>query len=331
MTIRAVRGAVRLTLSTGRPDQATTWSVATAQWSPRSDIAACTPPYTNTIWMAGGQVTTGTTVLNEVWYSTDGAGNQWTQGPNIPTLQFHAGTCAFYYDSAVANTSLTAANPTLFLTINNGTTASSISYFLLSYDGGNTWPAGLQRAPWSAWNFMNVLVDPSNNVYVLGGQNSYGSSVWWSNNYGSTWYVLAAANSLNLPDAATFYYATTSCAALTYWRNQTAGIWYRTIALYGGSVWLSDNNIDEAIHGITTSPVVFGGNVPSVQWTDCWCSHPATSYLSCLCLQCACQPNPATCNGTTRTHHKRKMLLSSTSIACVASDDSPPYPSALHH
>ena len=251
-------------------DAANTWSVATAPWSPRSDVAACVPPYTNTIWMAGGQINTGTGVVNETWLSTDGAGNSWTQGPNLPYPQFQSATCVFFYDASISNSSSTATNPTLFIATN--TNGNTVANFLISYDLGNTWPAGAQKAPWGAWNFMNVLVDPTNNLYVLGGQNSDVSSVWWSNNYGATWYVLAAANSLNIGAQASFYYATTSCAALSYYRNfsTTAGITYRSVVLYGGSVWLTNNNvanITESIHGITTSTIVYGANVPSIQWT----------------------------------------------------------------
>ena len=265
-------------------DQGNTWSVSTATWTPRSDVAGCVPPYTNTIFIAGGQqfsvATQSATVVNEVWISTDGAGNTWTQGPNVAYPQFQSATCAFYYDASISNSSYAATNPTLFMAVNQNNTAN----FLLSTDLGNSWGAGAQTVPWGAWNFMNVLIDPSNNVYVLGGQNSDVSSVWWSNNYGTNWYVLNAANSLNLADQATFYYATTSCAALTYYRNytQTAGITYRSIALYGGSVWLSDNNITESIHGITTTPVVMGANVPSIQWTTAGTAIlPHRTYPAC--------------------------------------------------
>ena len=261
-------------------DQANTWSVATAPWTPRSDVAACVPPYTNTIWMAGGQINTGIGVVNETWVSTDGIGAVWTQAATVPYLAFQSATCAFYYDASISNNSYSATNPTLFMAVNNGTVAS----FLLSTDLGNTWGSGAVVAPWGAWNFMNVLIDPSNNLYVLGGQNSDVSSVWWSSNYGTTWYVLNAANSLNLADQATFYYATTSCAALTYYRNfsTTAGITYRTIALYGGSVWLSDNNISESIHGITTAPVLYNQNLPSIQWTTAGSAIlPRRTYPAC--------------------------------------------------
>ena len=98
-------------------DQGYTWSVATAQWSPRSDVAACTPPYSTTIWMAGGQVNVAAPldVVNEVWLSTDGNGAVWTQGASVPYPLFQSATCAFYYDASASNSSLTASTPTLNL------------------------------------------------------------------------------------------------------------------------------------------------------------------------------------------------------------------------
>ena len=96
---------------------------------------------------------------------------------------------------------------------------------------------------------MNVLIDRDNFVYVFSGQNYVDPNVYFSSNKGATWSVLVDVSSLGLPDGAIFSYATTSCAGLLLTQAPGSSTWSKTIAIYGGSVWLTDGSIVEAIHG----------------------------------------------------------------------------------
>ena len=246
-------------------DQAYTWYQATAAaaWSARSDITTCVPPFTNYIWQTGGQTPNGS-VVNDVWYSTDGIGAVWTQSAlAVPYGPFQSGACAFYYDAVQTSSTNTQPNATLFM-------LNDLGQFYTSPNLGLTWTLG--NGVWNITggfrNFMNVLIDRDNIVYVFSGQNYVDSNIYWSNNYGGTWYTLAATNALNLPNSVAFSYATTSCAAFRLWQDANSGLQYKSIAIYGGSVWLSDSSIVESIHGVTTSAVSFAANnVPSITWT----------------------------------------------------------------
>ena len=260
-------------------DQGFTWSQssAAAPWSLRSDITACVPPFTNTIWQTAGQ-TPGGGVLNDVWTSNDGTGATWTLWTlSVPWIPYHAGTCAFYYDAVQTSSAYTQQNATLFH-------LNDLGQYYISKDGGVTYTTN--TGPWNVTggsrNFMNVLTDRDNIVYVFSGQNYVDSSIYWSNSYGQTWYVLAASNGLNLPNSVAFSYATTSCAAFRLWQDSVSGLQYKSIAIYGGSVWLTDGSIVESIHGVTTSAVSFSASVPSITWTTAAPAiMPRRTYPSC--------------------------------------------------
>ena len=260
-------------------DQAFTWSQATASasWSARSDIAACVPPYTNTIWQTGGQTPSGG-VVNDVWVSTDGIGAVWTPASGtVPYAPFQSGACAFFYDAVPSNASATRTQATLFL-------LNDLGQFYLTPDLGQTWTQG--QGVWTVTggsrNFMNLLIDRDNVLYVFSGQNYVDANVYWSNDYGTTWYTLAATNGLSLPNNVAFSYATTSCAAFRLWQNEVTGVLYKSIAIYGGSVWLSDNSIVEAVHGVMTATVSFGAAVPTVTWkTAAPAITPRRTYPAC--------------------------------------------------
>jgi len=80
------------------------------------------------------------------------------------------------------------------------------------------------------------------------------ANVYFSSNKGTTWYVLPATNALSLADSASFQYATTSCAGLNLYKAAGAATYSKAINIYGGSVWLTDGSIVEAVHGLTSLP-----------------------------------------------------------------------------
>ena len=229
-------------------DLALTWSqvTATIPWTPRSDMAACVPPMTNTIYFAGGQQSLGSVTSNtgEQWISQDGIGAVWTQpSTSTPWVPFQSGVCAFLYDSNLIVPSAPSGVATLILLDANGQIWRSSNY-------GVTFAAPAY-GPWlvasQARNFMNLLVDRDSYIYAFSGQNYLDPNIYVSQDKGVTWAVMADVSAIAQPDGAIFSYATTSCAGLIL--TQQAGLYYKTIAIYGGSVWLTDNNIVEAIHG----------------------------------------------------------------------------------
>ena len=245
-------------------DQGYTWSSTTAAWSPRSDIAACVAPLTNTVFMVGGQVPSGADAADS-WINTDGIGAVWTLANSsaTPWAPFQSGACAFFYDSSLTNSSFSAAVATLMLLDNDGA-------FYLSTNYGSTFSSG-QFGPWfvsgGSRNFMNLLIDHDNIAYVFSGQNYVDNQVYYSLNKGSSWQVLASVNSLGLPDQAQFQYATTSCAAFRLYENYVTSAIYKSIVIYGGSIWLTDNTIVEALHGVSNQ-IVVPANTPTVSWTQ---------------------------------------------------------------
>ena len=241
-------------------DNGVTWYQATAAapWIPRSDMAACVAPQTNTIFFAGGQIQTGA-ALNEVWISNDGSGAVWSQPTtNPPFAPFQSGVCAFFYDSSLANSSFTSSTATLILLDNNGQIWFSTTYGA-SFTGG-------AYAPWlvsgQSRNFMNVLTDRDNLVYAFAGQNYLDPNIYMSRDKGQTWNVIPATNNLALADQASFSYATTSCAGLLLYQGSN-GAYYKAISIYGGSIWLTDNSIVESLHGLTS----LRSSVTSYQYT----------------------------------------------------------------
>ena len=96
-------------------------------------------------------------------------------------------------------------------------------------------------------------------------QNYVDPNIYFSTDMGTTWTVMADVSFLGQSDGAYFSYATTSCAAVRLTQNGINGIFYKAITIYGGSVWLSDNQIVEAVQGTTS--LVATVNVPQVTWT----------------------------------------------------------------
>ena len=259
-------------------DRGFTWSQFVAPWTPRSDMAACVAPFTNVLFATGGQIPNGTD-LNDVYLNTDGIGQVWNPQPSPPFAPLQSGACAFFYDSVLANSASTNPLATLMLLDNNGLFFQSTNY-------GQTWLNNNgSRGPWtsnpadSSFNFMNILVDRDNVVYVFSGQNDVNSAIYWSNNYGVTWYNITASNALGLASGAQFSYATTSCAAISLYQNAINGIFYKRLTIYGGSIWATDGNIYESMQGLMNIPVAT--SVPTITWTNPTTLLPRRTYPAC--------------------------------------------------
>ena len=260
-------------------DNGFTWSSYVAPWFPRSDIAACVAPFTNVLFTSGGQISNGTS-LKDAWLNQDGVGAAWTQLPTPPYPVLQSGNCAFFYDSSLATSTSTNPIATLFLIHNTR------GLFYMSQNYGTSWVNNTGTpGPWTfaaadtSFNFMNVVTDRDNIVYVFGGQNDVNANIYWSNNYGQQWYTIAAVNSLGFADSAIFSYATTSCAAISLYQNAINGVFYKQLTIYGGSVWLNDSNIVESIHGVMNMPVTT--NAPTITWTNPTTLLPRRTYPAC--------------------------------------------------
>ena len=78
---------------------------ASAGWSPRSDMAVAVIPMTSTIVVAGGMFgaagAANGNAMNDVWFSTDGAGARWTQATAAALMLpwTDAAFCALYDNS----------------------------------------------------------------------------------------------------------------------------------------------------------------------------------------------------------------------------------------
>ena len=218
----------------------------TTIWPARSDATVCTMPMTSTIYLAGGQGTAGS--LGDVWISQDGRATVWTQvtasGPFSPS---QSSPCVGLYDSSAVSALYSSPYSTIIHLLSNG------SYLTTSNLGYTYSP--IMRGPWAAANYINIIADRDNFVYVLGGQNLLSNAIYVSEDKGSSWQLVGAVNQFQL--SGDFWQeASTTCSAMQV--VQSGGVYYKQLAVYGGTILINTSATTtatyESIHGTLNTP-----------------------------------------------------------------------------
>ena len=218
----------------------------TTIWSARSDASVCAMPMTSTIFLAAGQGAAGS--LNDVWISQDGQGTVWTQVTAAgPFLGSQSAPCVGLYDSSVVSASYSSPYSTIIQLLNNGS-------YLTTTNLGYTYSPVL-TGPWAAANYINLIADRDNYVYVVGGQNELSNAIYVSQDKGNTWRTVGALNSFQL-GGEFWQEASTTCSAMQV--VQSGGVYYKQLAIYGGTILLNTSAsatvVYESIHGTLNVP-----------------------------------------------------------------------------